>query len=109
MMVLTWTTSPHSLTTNMKKLALATLLLLSAAAPANALTWKEFWEPFDGHGHYESHHYHHYYERPRRRMCEVQVTRRVWVPGRWLGRYEYVEGYYEKQTRLKYKPCGRHY
>jgi hypothetical protein len=90
----------------MKKLALASLLLLSAAAPANALTWKEFWEPFEGHGHYHSHHY--YYEAPpRRRMCEVQVTRRVWVPGRWLGHYEYVEGYWEKQTRLKYRPCRR--
>ena len=38
------------------------------ATPANALTWKEFWEPFDGHHHHVSHgprirhhhHYHHY-------------------------------------------------
>jgi hypothetical protein len=86
----------------MKLLALVPLLLLSAAAPANALTWNEFWEPFDGHGH------HHYYEAPpRRRMCEVQVTKRVWIPGFWLGHHQYVEGYYEKQTRLRYQPCGR--
>lgn len=90
----------------MKLLALAPLLLLSAA-PANALTWKEFWEPFDGHGHHHHHHQHYYYNEapPRRRMCEVQVTRRKWVPGFWLGHHEYVEGYWEKQTRLKWRPC----
>ena len=89
----------------MKKLALASLLLLSAAAPANALTWKEFWEPFEGHGHHHSHHHYYYDHPPRRRMCEVQVTRRRWVPGFWLGHHEYVEGYWEKQTRLKWRPC----
>ncbi len=89
----------------MKLLALPLLLL--CAAPANALTWKEFWEPFqgDGHYHYYDSHYHRDYYRPRRHMCEVQVTRRVWIPGRWLGQYEYVEGYWEKQTRLKWRPC----
>jgi len=89
----------------MKLLALAPLLLLTAA-PANALTWNEFWEPFDGHG---QHYHYHYKAPPRRRMCEVQVTRRVWIPGHWLGHYKYVEGYYEKQTRLNYRPCGRRY
>lgn len=38
------------------------------ATPANALTWKEFWEPFDGH-HSHNYHYHHYdggHHRPHR-------------------------------------------
>jgi|SaaInlV_120m_DNA_3_1039746.scaffolds.fasta_scaffold00536_2 hypothetical protein len=76
----------------MKLLALVPLLLMTAA-PANALTWKEFWEPFDGHGHgrYTEQHYHHYYERPkRRRVCTEEVYREV-----RNRRGHFVEYYYE--------------
>jgi hypothetical protein len=35
------------------------------ATPANAITWKEFWEPFDGH-HSHNYHYHYYNGGPHR-------------------------------------------
>lgn len=93
----------------MKKLFARPLFaLLSLPTSASALTWAEFWEPFADEGH--SHYNHHYeYHPPRRRMCEVKVTRRKYVPGFWLGHHEYVEGYWQKETRLKYRPCGKRY
>jgi len=93
----------------MKKLfALPLFAILALPTSASALTWAEFWEPFveEGHSH---HHYHYEYHPPRRRMCEVKVTRRRWVPGFWLGHHEYVEGYWQKETRLKYRPCRRYH
>jgi hypothetical protein len=89
----------------MKLLALPLLLL--TAAPANALTWGEFWEPFthDHHHHYHGHVHRDYYRRPRRRMCEYVVTRRHWVDGYWLGPYNYVEGHYETRDHIRRRPC----
>ena len=40
----------------MKKLLLSLGGVLLLSSPANAITWNEFWEPFDGDGH--SHHVH---------------------------------------------------
>jgi len=45
----------------MKKYLFLFAGLTLLAAPANAITWKEFWEPFDGN---QAHH--HYHPRPRR-------------------------------------------
>ena len=57
----------------MKKLLLALGGVLLLSSPVNAITWNEFWEPFDGdgyshthrpHGHHGSHrHCHNHYNR----------------------------------------------
>lgn len=74
----------------MKLLALPLILL--AAAPAQALTWKEFWEPFDGG------HHHHYRRYPA--LCEVVVEYEQWVPGnRWR------PGYLRRWSEIEYRPC----
>ena len=74
----------------MKLLALPLILL--AAAPAQALTWNEFWEPFDGG------HYHHHRRYPAR--CEVVVEYEQWVPGnRWR------PGYLRRWSEIEYRPC----
>jgi hypothetical protein len=82
----------------MKKL-LALPLILFTASPASAITWGEFWEPLR-----EDHHHHHYHQRPQR-YCEVIVTKRVWVPGYYLGPYHYVEGHYETRDQIRRRPC----
>ncbi len=84
-----------------KVLAAAAMLSLTLPASAEALTWKEFWEPFtDDEVHV--HHYHRdYYRRPLPRYC-------------WRWRTFYYEpdeyghrGYYkEKLVRVR---CRRRY
>jgi hypothetical protein len=74
----------------MKLLALPLMLLM--ATPANAITWREFWEPFE-----VEHHHHH---RPRRRqVCTEEVYREV-----RNRRGHFVEYYYET-VRV---PCYRY-
>jgi len=82
----------------MKLLALPLILL--TASPASAITWGEFWEPFN-----DGHHHHHYREYRPRRTCEYVVTRRRWIPGYWLGAHRYVEGHYETRDSIRYRPC----
>lgn len=79
----------------MKRLLLIPIIAM-LATPARALTWQEFWEPFE---YTPSHQYN------RHRICETVVTRRVWVPGYWLGPYNYVEGYYENQGKILSHRC----
>ena len=44
----------------MKKLLLSLGGVLLLSSPANAITWNEFWEPFDGDVHvHRPHHGHH--------------------------------------------------
>ena len=76
------------------------LALLSLASPANALTWKEFWEPFVEESHHDHRHYHG------RRVCYDNVYRESRNP----------EGhifYYYEQVRVscyrKYHDPHRHY
>jgi hypothetical protein len=76
----------------MKLLALPLILL--TAAPAQALTWREFWEPFDGGYYYNR----PYYRGPVR--CEVVVEYEQWVPGnRWR------LGYLRRWSEIEWRPC----
>ena len=52
------------------------ILLPFLATPASALTWEQFWAPFDGH-HYH-HHHRDYYEEP---MCRRRLYNEEYVPG----------------------------
>ena len=57
------------------KILVALLASLTVAPAAEALTWKEFWEPFVEYGNHYHHHTHRYYaphryEGPRRCMEE---------------------------------------
>jgi len=88
----------------MKIIALSLLAALALPTSAEALTWKEFWEPF-----VEEQHTHHYHHRPRKpRSCQVLVHRKIWVPGYWTGSY-YREGWWERRTRTKWVPCRHKY
>jgi hypothetical protein len=58
-----------------KLLSIFSLVLLTS--PASAITWKEFWEPFNDRG---------YYSYPVRRysLCRREVYREQYIPGdRW--------------------------
>ena len=102
----------------MKKLLFGLpLLLLAAPVRAEALTWKEFWEPFQesyhyGHAHrpnpqWQDWHYDHHH-RPRRRRCEVVITKKYWVPGHYLGRSNtWIPGYYEHRDVIEWERCRR--
>ena len=91
----------------MKLLVAATALLL-AATPAQAITWKEFWEPFDGDQH-QHHYYHHEYPAPRN--CQVTRTKRVWIPGYYTGFYtapgqpDWIPGRWSTRTKTRWVPC----
>tara|TARA_A200000113_G_scaffold90055_2_gene80535 strand:+ start:4333 stop:4629 length:297 start_codon:yes stop_codon:yes gene_type:complete len=95
------------------KILVALLASLTVAPAAEALTWKEFWEPFVEYGdhyHYERTHYHYPHRYPPRRcMEEVIVKEKIWVPGYWLSRGHYIEGHYEHRGRITTQPCGRPY
>jgi len=84
----------------MIKLTLAALAALSLATPAQALTWEEFWEPFD-HDHIE---HHHHYHRPRPRMCTKYVTKKRYVPGHYRGNV-WIYGHWTERSRQKRVPC----
>ena len=105
----------------MKRLLLLPLLLLAAPVRAEALTWKEFWEPFaesyhygHSHGspHYQDWHYDHSHRRPHygpyRSMWEVKITNQYWVPGHYLGRSNtWIPGYYERRDVIEWERCRR--
>lgn len=87
-----------------KLLATCAVLVGVSATPAQAITWKEFWEPFkDGHHHHhvhrEVHHYHH--PAPRRRRCRYKVRRERYIPGDY-----YHEGYTTWETEIVWRACG---
>jgi len=103
----------------MKKLLMIPILLIGVATPikAEALTWKEFWEPFvesyhyghdHGSGHWEDWRYdhyhggHHHHHRPRRRrVCEKLITEKEWV----RGGNPHGRGYWHEHTRLHTYYC----
>ena len=107
----------------MKKLLFGLpLLLLAAPVRAEALTWKEFWEPFQesyhyGHSHGSPHwqdwHYDHHHPRrphygPYRKRCEVTITKKYWVPGHYLGHGNtWIPGYWEKRDVIEWERCRR--
>ena len=74
-----------------KKLLAASVLLVGFASPAQAVTWREFWEPFQ-----HSHHHHHH--RPKRK-CFDNVYTESWDD------YGHKHYYYRK-VRV---PCWRKY
>jgi hypothetical protein len=73
---------------------LLTLTLLTISTPAQAITWKEFWEPFGR----DEHHHHHYREYSP--MCHERIVREEYVPGgRWRS------GYVRRWVEWVYIPC----
>jgi hypothetical protein len=57
--------------------------------PASAITWEEFWEPFNGRIYYN--------DRYRVRYCTDRIRRTEYVPGnRW--RSGYVRTWYDTVT-----------
>lgn len=53
------------------------LLILFSVTPAQAITWREFWEPFRGNTYYS-------YPVRRYEICRREVYREQYVPGdRW--------------------------
>jgi len=69
------------------------LLLPFLSLPAQAITWKEFWEPF------RTEHVYHYH-RPYIPMCNVRVHHEEYVPGN-----RYRSGYVRTWTEWKRVPC----
>ena len=77
---------------------LTALALVFLATPAQAITWKEFWEPFES-----DHHHHHHYERPRRQVtCTKRIYHEEYVPGS-----EWSPGYVRNWTEVVRVPCRR--
>lgn len=79
-----------------RKLLAASVLLVGVnSSPASAITWGEFWEPFEVH-----HHHHHYDPRPVRRYCWTEVEVERYLPGdRWRrGRVVF-------ETKWVERPC----
>ena len=73
---------------------LLTLTLLTISTPAQAITWREFWEPFG-----RDEHHHHYY-REYSPMCHERIVREEYVPGgRWRS------GYVRRWVEWVYIPC----
>jgi len=72
------------------------LLLPFLSLPAQAITWKEFWEPFRVERH------HHYYPRHIRYtpMCNVRVYHEEYIPGN-----RYRSGYVRTWTEWERVPC----
>ena len=86
----------------MIKRTLAALAALTLATPAQALTWHEFWEPFDDdHVHVE---HHHHYHRPRPRMCTKRVHKTRYIPGHYRGDV-WIYGHWSVRERRKRVPC----
>ena len=93
-----------------KLLALPLLAIPLLATPASALTWDEFWEPFDD---VEVHHYHHHRghfierKRPPVKRCIKHVERDRYYPGYHSRRYGWVPGYWETTYKKKLVPCWK--
>jgi hypothetical protein len=68
------------------------------ALPANAVTWNQFWRPFNNGSYYRSPVY--YAPRP---VCFQIVQREQYVPGN-----EFRPGYVRTWTERVYVPCGYH-
>lgn len=89
----------------MKKF-LALPLLLALGSPAQAITWDDFWEPFEPDHRIEVIHYNDRPQYIRPRTCIKEVRRTRWVPGRWR-RDVYIYGHYKEVARTKRVPCHR--
>lgn len=76
---------------------LTALALVLLATPAQAVTWKEFWEPFRG-----DYHYHRYQRVQRQVTCTKRIYREEYVPGT-----EWSPGYVRNWTQVVEVPCGR--
>ena len=76
------------------------ILLPFLATPANALTWEQFWAPFDGH-HYH-HHHRDYYEDP---MCRRRLYNEEYVPGYYTRNGHRVGGYVRRWYEWVSVPC----
>ena len=72
------------------------LLLVLLASPANAITWNQFWRPFNNGSYYRSP---FYYNPPP--ICTRNVYHREYVPG---DGYRY--GYVRTWTERVQVPCG---
>jgi hypothetical protein len=79
----------------MKYLTALTLVLL--ATPAQAITWKEFWEPFRG-----DYHYHRHQRVERQVSCTKRIYHEEYVPGT-----EWSPGYVRNWTQVVKVPCVR--
>lgn len=72
------------------------LLLVLLASPANAITWNQFWRPFNNGSYYRSPFYYNYTP-----VCTQLVYHREYVPGDGY-RYGYVRTWSERVQ----VPCG---
>ena len=93
----------------MKFLALP-LLLAATATPASALTWGEFWEPFEvqHHHHIERDYYRHHV--PKRSWCWDYVQHEEYIEGDYSRSGRYRPGWVRKWTERVRVPCTRrHY
>ena len=78
------------------------LLLLSViATPAQALTWEEFWGPFNGD------HHHHYNSRPHytEPMCRRRLYNEEYIPGYYTRSGHRVGGYVNRWYEWVSVPC----
>ena len=96
------------------KILVALLASLTVAPAAEALTWKEFWEPFVEYGnhyhyevhHFDDHHHHHrgpYYGKPHRCWKEKLFKEKIWIPGYWYDDH-WISGHYNVRTTIKKVP-----
>ncbi|BCU94978.1 MAG: hypothetical protein CM15mV7_0730 [uncultured marine virus] len=97
------------------KILVALLASLTVAPAAEALTWKEFWEPFVEYGNHYHHHTHRFDYPPviiTRVLVDVWkkelLKKEIWVPGTWLSPTYFSEGYVEHRSRIITVPCGYH-
>jgi len=96
----------------MKWLLLPLILSTSVAAPASALTWAEFWEPFT-----EEVHVHHYprYRRPykhwrpdpSRMYCVEIVEHEEYIAGDYSRSGRWRPGWIRRWTERRPAPCHR--
>jgi hypothetical protein len=86
------------------KLLAASVVLVGAASPAQAVTWGEFWEPFTGDRHHHRVERHYYHPAPPPpRMC-----RRKQVVDTWVEPTPFYPGYWSQRIRWTWEPCHRH-
>jgi hypothetical protein len=70
------------------------LPIVFTSIPSHAITWKEFWEPFDSEIHV--------YQSPP--MCRRRVYREQYVPGT-----EWNPGYVRRWYDVVRQPCSSRY
>ena len=71
------------------------LLLLLVPLPADAITWNQFWRPFNNGNYY--YHRPYYYQQ---RLCNRTIHREEYIPGTY-----YQPGYIRRWTEVKTVPC----